>query len=332
MKPTALLCRTICFVLLCAASHGTTGATARLTISIRTETGEPLPGFPVRASTFLRHLPDEGFGTDKHLVLTNLTDTRGLADFAVPCLTGEVGYGIPQPPEGFYWDRGARIRFTNAIAGQWMPSNPVVDLRIKRKLNPIPLYARRISIMRTKLPILDTTAGFDLTRAAWTSPHGEGAVADLLFKLSARTNGTTRNGYPKYEAALEISFSSPYDGIQSLYATPLTGSVLRLPHHAPEEGYETNLLRRSFSRDDDRPVKLREDQNYFFRIRTQTNEQGRIVSALYGKIHGDFEWAHTGEIGFTYYLNPTPNDRNLEFDPSRNLFTDLKRGEEVREP
>ncbi len=24
-----------------------------------------------------------------------------------------------------------------------------------------------------------------------------------------------------------------------------------------------------------------------------------------------------------YYLNPTPNDRNMEFDPSQNLFTNL---------
>jgi hypothetical protein len=35
---------------------------------------------------------------------------------------------------------------------------------------------------------------------------------------------------------------------------------------------------------------------------------------------------------FTYYLNPTPNDRNLEFDPKRNLFTNLKDEERVTAP
>lgn len=35
---------------------------------------------------------------------------------------------------------------------------------------------------------------------------------------------------------------------------------------------------------------------------------------------------------FTYYLNPTPNDRNIEFDPKRNLFTNLSSSEEVRDP
>lgn len=31
-------------------------------------------------------------------------------------------------------------------------------------------------------------------------------------------------------------------------------------------------------------------------------------------------------------LNPTPNDRNVEFDPKRNLFTDLKPVERVTDP
>lgn len=40
---------------------------------------------------------------------------------------------------------------------------------------------------------------------------------------------------------------------------------------------------------------------------------GNIISAQYGKIYGDF-------LAFTYYLNPSPNDRNVEFDPDQNLF------------
>jgi hypothetical protein len=47
--------------------------------------------------------------------------------------------------------------------------------------------------------------------------------------------------------------------------------------------------------------------------------------AHYGKIYGDF-------MNFTYYLNPTPNDRNVEFDPKRNLFTNLKDDERVTMP
>jgi len=35
---------------------------------------------------------------------------------------------------------------------------------------------------------------------------------------------------------------------------------------------------------------------------------------------------------FTYYLDPTPNDPNVEFDPNRNLSTGLKAGERLLAP
>jgi len=35
---------------------------------------------------------------------------------------------------------------------------------------------------------------------------------------------------------------------------------------------------------------------------------------------------------FKYFLNPTPNDRNVEFDPKQNLFKNLSSLEEVSDP
>jgi len=51
-----------------------------------------------------------------------------------------------------------------------------------------------------------------------------------------------------------------------------------------------------------------------------------VTNALYGQIHGHINGC------FGYDLNPTPNDRNVEFDPKRNLFKDLRPSEQVREP
>jgi hypothetical protein len=53
--------------------------------------------------------------------------------------------------------------------------------------------------------------------------------------------------------------------------------------------------------------------NYFFRVRTVMDEKGDVKSAFYGKIYGDF-------LQFTYYLNPTPNSLNMEFDTHQNLL------------
>ena len=67
------------------------------------------------------------------------------------------------------------------------------------------------------------------------------------------------------------------------------------------------------------------NRNYFFRVRTAKDHEGNIVSAHYGKIYGDF-------MQFTYYLNPTPNDRNIEFDPKQNLLGGLQSFEQVSAP
>lgn len=61
------------------------------------------------------------------------------------------------------------------------------------------------------------------------------------------------------------------------------------------------------------------------RVRTKVNDRGDIVSAHYGKIYGDF-------MQFKYYLNPTINDRNVEFDPKQNLIEGLKFDEAVKAP
>jgi hypothetical protein len=78
-----------------------------------------------------------------------------------------------------------------------------------------------------------------------------------------------------------------------------------------------------------------EKQAYFFRVRT-VERDGKIVSALYGKIGGGLQLApsnsKTCELYLAYYLNPTPLDRNIEFDLKKNLFKNLKDEEQPREP
>ena len=64
------------------------------------------------------------------------------------------------------------------------------------------------------------------------------------------------------------------------------------------------------------------DRNFYFRVRTVTDKDGKIISAHYGKIYGDFP-------SFIHYFNGTANDRNLEFDIGRNLLGNLKRSERV---
>jgi hypothetical protein len=58
---------------------------------------------------------------------------------------------------------------------------------------------------------------------------------------------------------------------------------------------------------------------------------GEIISAHYAQIQGGLRWGLEGVLKFQYHFNPTPNNRNLEFDTSRNLLSVLP-GAKVEEP
>ena len=76
-------------------------------------------------------------------------------------------------------------------------------------------------------------------------------------------------------------------------------------------------------------------QKFYFRVRTDEKD-GRIVSALYGKLSAGFEMRIPDQqelkIVLYYYLNPTPLDRNMEFDLEKNLFKNLSPMERPRKP
>lgn len=78
-----------------------------------------------------------------------------------------------------------------------------------------------------------------------------------------------------------------------------------------------------------------EKQKFFFRVRT-IERDGRIVSALYGKLSEGFQLAPKNasvcRIRLCYYVNPKPLDRNMEFDLKQNLFKNLKFTEQPRKP
>ena len=136
----------------------------------------------------------------------------------------------------------------------------------------------------------------------------------------------------EFNAELTVTFPNKGDGIVVALSEPVTGSEFKTSRAAAPSGYNPELV--LHYSDTERPQSV---FGYFLRVRTVLDQDGQIESALYGKIHGDFRFypgtiAPTSGMGFDYYLNPTPNDRNVEFDPQKNLIKDLKPLEEVKEP
>ena len=78
-----------------------------------------------------------------------------------------------------------------------------------------------------------------------------------------------------------------------------------------------------------------EKQKFYFRVRT-IEKDGKLVSAFYGKLSAGLEMLIPNQqevrIVLNYFLNPTPLDRNMEFDLKQNLFKNLKFDEQPRKP
>jgi hypothetical protein len=287
----------------------------------------------------LRWQRGEGFGTDVYEDTKARTDREGLAVVRFDSERGDSTYGIYNMP-GYYSTRSLQYQFKEIKNGRWSPWNPVVNVVLKPILNPIPMYGRRVGELPAllEIPLRDNPCGYDLIAGDWVKPYGKGSRSDIIFTLNEIK--PIRDVMQAFEYRLEITFSNKGDGLQSVLVPllPHEGSELRLPRFAPETGYESKIVKQIGRPVDGKPMypSTREDQNYFFRVRTILDEHGNIKSALYGKIFGDISCdvinSNKGYLQFAYCLNPTSMDRNLEFDPQKNLSGDPSSSSSVTTP
>ena len=195
---------------------------------------------------------------------------------------------------------------------------------LKTIKSPIALYAKNLTTEGggpLKIPIESQDVGFDLLIGDWLPPHGNGRLGDLIFRYDSE-DITGKD----YHRRISIRFSNDGDGLIPFDSSHHVGSLLISDYHAPKEGYIPTWSQTSFQETGGAHKTTRKDErNYYFRIRTKVNQEGAITSAHYGKIYGDF-------MSFMYFLNSNPNDRNVEFDPERNLFKNLNLKEKVDRP
>lgn len=296
-------------------------------------TGEPISnvevsaGFPVYDSW--------GAGNPNRVYAE--TDTKGRCSLTGRGNGRRVTVRV-KATERYYGDY-TTIRFNDDVGVFYKPWNPSIELRLKAVRNPIPLFAKQL--YKIQIPKEGEPVGFDLLHGDWVIPFGDGKVSDFVFKMSreAATEYISELGPPNRKRTfrtcgviLEVTGSNDGDGFLAYPASERDRRRgLRLPYEAPGTGYSEMVTKTAFQKQDEAPYSdVNEDQNYFFRVRTIKDSSGNIVSALYGKIHGDFkfECSHS-EVTFIYYLNPTPNDRNVEFDGGNSLFENLSSMEKV---
>ncbi len=288
----------------------------KATVKILDEAGQPVPGADVTVGYYVPSSDASIASSSKK----GRTDTNGL--FYASEKSTSIDLFIGAIKAGYYktrieYELGDIFQYQHNPE-RWTPS---VTLPLKRIINPIPMYAKRVNL---GMPVFDKPVGFDLEIGDWVAPSGKGVKTDITF-----TGHLAKRAEDDFDWQLIVRFPNAGDGIQTFEKhshPPGQGSTLRSPHNAPESGYQAEWVKSNSRRPGEPSVyHLDENLNFFFRVRTVLDEKGNVKSAQYGKIYGDF-------LDFTYYLNPTPNDRNVEFDPNQNLLKKLRSTEQVAAP
>lgn len=318
--------------------------TAKITIKVVDEHNNPVKGSNAGLVLESGKRAGNGWGTNTNWI-PGITDARGL--FAGEGATAPY-VSLSAKKEGYYDVSGVFKDFTDTkgILGfrKYEPWNPTVTLVLKKIKNPIPMYAVNMSGgipgEYPELPLLGKFVGYDLSSNDWVEPHGKGQYSDFLFKVDVHRAVSIMD----HDVTLTLKFSNIGDGLIAYTPNKKYGkSALRFPYHAPTSGYSDELIQH-YKRIPNltitgKPGHPPYDTNYFFRVRTKFNNYGKVSGGLYGKIHGTISlgnsaWLHKEKayLSVNYYLNPSNNDTNIEFNIKKNLFSDVIERKQVRFP
>ena len=300
--------------------------------------GHPIPNIAVTASFG----NDNGWKAWTESAPINhdkqITDGHGRCSLSGKTNNGEVGCWVDAGQKGYYGARsGAGFRFTSKnLFGVWQPDNLVATIKLQRVEHPVALFVKQFNVGGSDSVRVDLFAKgngclqLDMLKGEWLPPVGNGEHADVIFtRIPRKDLGTGTNARGITAAAYRDSMSVKFVGDDNGFVevASLANSGLRI-RSAPENGYRhvyvcwkerTKNLKLVSSFDAER--------NFAFRIRTKRDKNGRITSAYYGKIYGDIcfkkligvDVEAVAAPSFLYYLNPTPLDRNLEWDMKNNL-------------
>lgn len=290
---------------------------ASLVIKVTDEHGEPIKNAEVGLGF------EQGYknGSPFMKTMTGYTDNNGLFK-AKKRTSNLVTYGAIKV--GYYRTNDIH-KFSSKAGNRWEPWGQEVKVVLRKIEKPVPMYAREVKL---SLPTLNENVGYDLVKSDWMPPYGQGIHSDIAFNAKIRW----KNEHD-FDGILRILFSGS-DGLIKIEENMISGSQFKLPRYAPEAEYKHQLTKHIYARPDkDIEHNYNKNISYIVRIRS-TNHDETKPTVLYGKIRGDFSFDiknNSAIIVFTYYLNPD-HTRNLEFDPKRNLFTNLPVSEQVNFP
>lgn len=267
---------------------------AKVSVRVVDEVGNPITNADVTVSFDIYR---------DRKVFEGQTDTNGL--FSAESTT-MPHVSLLAEKKGFYMSgRTVMFKMLNDDQTRYEPWNETYHLTLRPKKDVKEMTRKLID--RAIIPNFGTAIGFDLEKGDWVAPYGTGVSKDFIF-TAEKENGCA--------SSYILSFSNGKDGIQECQLMDTT-SIYRWPYEAPLDGYMGVLkkeIRYSFDKkvSQDFALKKDSDVNYIFRVRTKCDQDGNVVSALYGKIRGELKMLPRGNLHFQYWLNTDSTSRSLE--------------------
>lgn len=276
------------------------GAKGRITVRVVDSKGTPVSGANVEVYY--------AAGGKKNTQVRGMTDRGGK-------ISAE---GLSNSFCNLYVDKKGYYRTTQQYSfvrpdldvkdGRWQPWNPTVEVILKEKRSPVRMISKRVD---AKLPY-NKTVDFDCFAGDWLPPYGLGKQPCLSFLYRSEYNGTF--GYLTNSLTLSVprgggfihckqdAFStnwSLYEAPQTGYVSPVAFELKRTPEKVLLDVtlaagcylvFCTDILNGS-------------------RVETESRCFGKIREFEYGE---DYKRPGFGFVKFTYYINPAPNNHNLE--------------------
>lgn len=301
-------------------------APIKLTLKVVDENGAPVVGADC----------DVGLGSRLHMDGRNSfkgkSDQQGMFEVEGRC-RGDLWIEVTKP--GYYpsapsfpFSPKENLDFDLVKKRGFLPWNPVIVTTLKKVGKPIPMIVRWARDM-AKVDFPDDTKGqqlrWDILKADWLPPHGKGEHGDLIMSYNEDKGGVNigNDGPQFYWHELYLKFATEHDGFFAIEELHGADSMLKFPRLAPEEGYTVKemTIKTEFIEPRISYSGNKSKYGYLLRFRTEVDDDGKIVRALYGKVVEPIRPGRT--FNLNSYINPEWNDRNLEYDQTSNLAPEL---------
>ena len=293
------------------------GAKAKIIYRVVDDEGAPITNTVVHGTwqnDYPRKTWKENFVTDDKGVFV----AKGKVGGRFSCHIWKDGYYSSCAGVNFHWREGISPLVKD---GKWQPYGEEKTIILKRKKNPIDLKWHTWGIGGYNAPATNEWIGLDFEKGQWCAPYGAGEHKDVLVRFS----GVVIDDFT-WDTKTEVSFTNvPYAGYYEMSKDVYSEMKSCYAASTNNASYIDRTMTfvshgaRGISPNSQTTDKLAEYKYVVFRTRCVVDDKGKLVSAHYGKLMGEFNGGFMA-LGFRcaygdqcgIFFNPTPNDHNLE--------------------